>query len=392
MLTAQTSQCDTALSQRVRTALKVAIGPVTAASVDAAIRVAYQTQRPVMLIFSRSQLECSEMGSGYVNHWSTEELAGHVRRHDPLGLVVLCRDHGGPWQHPGDASHSEAGAMRRSLFSFEVDLASGFELLHIDTSSGSDGPASPAEALSRFMRIYEALANKRDPSTFAVEVGFEDQSSEIHDPAELKRSLSSIVEECTKSGLPLPIFVVAQTGTKICGRSNVGRIRVESQDQLDHLSQLRVLSEIAGEYDIALKAHNCDYLTQREWSILSFGAVTATNIAPELGTKHSLRLLDLWTRSGMHDAADRYVAIARDSGKWRKWVADPRPCDRELGILAGHYIMSSPEVRSSIDQLSDRLAIEGIDLDRLLVNELADHIMSVNEVFESCATQPLQRR
>ena len=40
--------------------------------VHAAIRLAYRHQRPVMLIASRSQIECTELGGGYVEGWSTE--------------------------------------------------------------------------------------------------------------------------------------------------------------------------------------------------------------------------------------------------------------------------------------------------------------------------------
>src|SRR5216683_2565952 len=81
---------------------RLGIGPMSRNVVDAAIRMEYRHHRPVMVIASRSQVECGDLGGGYVERWSTEQFTNYIRSQDPAGLVRICRDHGGPWQHPNE--------------------------------------------------------------------------------------------------------------------------------------------------------------------------------------------------------------------------------------------------------------------------------------------------
>src|SRR3989338_2942428 len=116
-----------------RTTSDFAIGTVTKNAVDAAIEVAYRRGRPLMLIASRRQIDCEEFQGGYVGNWTTDSFAGYVRDRDPKKLIFLCRDHGGPWQHPNEWSQSEREAMASAQRSFEADIDAGFDILHIDT-------------------------------------------------------------------------------------------------------------------------------------------------------------------------------------------------------------------------------------------------------------------
>ena len=50
------------------------IGPMSKNCIDAAIEISNENDIPLMLIASRRQIDCKELGGGYVNNWSTEEF------------------------------------------------------------------------------------------------------------------------------------------------------------------------------------------------------------------------------------------------------------------------------------------------------------------------------
>ncbi|HEY7831392.1 MAG TPA: hypothetical protein VIC06_12595 [Solirubrobacteraceae bacterium] len=125
-----------ALSSRITASLPVAVGMATRYGLDAAKEISFEVGRPVMVIASRRQIEAEDLGGGYVG-WDTRSWASTARAGgSPL---ILARDHGGPYQHPADFGEcvTEREAMARAVESFETDIRSGVELLHIDTSLGS---------------------------------------------------------------------------------------------------------------------------------------------------------------------------------------------------------------------------------------------------------------
>ena len=74
------------------------IGPMSKNCIDVVIELANKHDIPLMLIASRRQVESQELGGGYVNNWTTEEFAEYVHKNDVNGNIILCRDHGGPFQ------------------------------------------------------------------------------------------------------------------------------------------------------------------------------------------------------------------------------------------------------------------------------------------------------
>ena len=75
----------------------IGIGPMSKNCVDASIELSNKHNLSLMLIASRRQIESTELGRGYVNNWSTEEFSSYVRKKDKKKKIILCRDHGGPW-------------------------------------------------------------------------------------------------------------------------------------------------------------------------------------------------------------------------------------------------------------------------------------------------------
>ena len=69
---------------------------------DACIELANENNIPLMLIASRRQIDSNESGGGYVNNWTTEKFSSYVKTYDNNKNIILCRDHGGPWQNDNE--------------------------------------------------------------------------------------------------------------------------------------------------------------------------------------------------------------------------------------------------------------------------------------------------
>ena len=75
------------------------VGPMSKNIVDACIELVEQYNVPLMMISSRRQIDSDIFGGGYVNNWSTERYSNYIRSKSPNNKIILCRDHGGPWQN-----------------------------------------------------------------------------------------------------------------------------------------------------------------------------------------------------------------------------------------------------------------------------------------------------
>src|SRR5919108_5808738 len=117
----------------------IGVGVVSRQAVDAALEVAAETDREILLIASRRQVDDARIGCGYVEGWTTSRFARYVRSRDPDRRVKLCRDHGGPWQHASELRLPEEAALESALRSLRADVDAGLDLLHIDTSCGPGG-------------------------------------------------------------------------------------------------------------------------------------------------------------------------------------------------------------------------------------------------------------
>ncbi len=316
----------------------------------------FSTQRfewPIaMVIASRSQVECGDLGGGYVEGWSTEQFTAYIRSQDPAGLVRICRDHGGPWQHPNEVASGldETDAMASSLASLCCDIRSGVELLHIDTSREGGGSARFESAVDRLTTLYgecQELANTYGRQ-IAFEVGLEKQSSDPDDPSEFRAKLECIVGSLARESLQPPTFVVGQTGTKVVGTENCGALVHEPQAVGSAIGQL---AQICWEYGLALKAHNADYLPVYAIRELIRNGTDAVNIAPEFGVIETSAFLALLEQMQLTEQRDDFLLLAYESGAWRKWFDDDAS-DLQRSIVAGHYVFATDAFRE-IKQRAD---------------------------------------
>ncbi|MCA1371624.1 tagatose-6-phosphate kinase [Bradyrhizobium sp. BRP14] len=359
------------------------IGPMSRNTVEACGSVASRHGIPLMLIASRRQIDKDDLGGGYVENWTTRELSEYVRRKFPPNSLLICRDHGGPWQHPSEREYSEERAMNSSLESFKEDIRAGFNLLHIDTSSERAGIAPMNSAITRLVDLYAQCHDfARDlgrPIRF--EIGFEDQSVDTDYPSEFKDKLHSVLERLIDLQLPLPTFVVAQTGTKVVETQNVGAIMSAPLAVRHSIEQL---ASICRETGVALKAHNADYLPAEEISILKRSGISAINIAPEFGVAETRALISVLKELNLRVQLERFLELAFESFAWKKWMKpNSQASDTDRAIIAGHYVFGTERYRAIKSVAVSACSKHGKNLDEILQTAVERSIERYVEAFSA---------
>ena len=353
------------------------VGPMSKAGVDAAIELGREHRVPVMLIASRRQIECDAQGSGYVNGWSTEAFARYVRDRDPGGWVLLCRDHGGPWQSYREVEERMdlAEAMASAQRSLEVDLEAGFDVLHLDPSipppKGQE-PLGKGAVLEMLFELYHGVqAANRD---VLIEVGTEEQNGGLNEAEELDEFLRRLRQFTDAYGYPMPTFCVAQTGTLVKETRNVGLVGTAHEE--DMARRTRALVSVARTHGIYVKEHNGDYLSDAILGQRPQMGIGATNIAPEYGVAETRFLLELTGSLGLVQVEDEFLEQAYQTGKWKKWmVPGSEASDRDRAIIAGHYVFGTPAFQETRARIQAACAARGIDLERATIDRVKAAIL-----------------
>jgi len=371
-----------------RCATLLGVGPMSRHCVDAAVSLAREHNTLLMLIASRRQIDSDAFGGGYVNRWTTDAFGRYVAEQDKRGNVLMCRDHGGPWQNNKEVEGNLGlrSAMESAKMSFLSDIEAGFDVIHIDTSLDPHGLVNVDLALERLFELYDfcwinAQRLRRD---IAFEVGTEEQSGSTNSPEELEYTLNQIHRFCQDNGLPKPLFVVVQTGTRVMEMRNVGTFDspIRVQHELPSEIQVPKMIEICNRYQILMKEHNCDYLSDHALQWHPRLGIHAANVAPEFGVAETQALVKTLRDHGCKPLAERFLEIAFSSQKWLKWMlSGTNASDVERAIIAGHYVFSDDEVISIKDKAKGLLKPKGIDLDAVLIDAVRSSILRYMRAF-----------
>jgi hypothetical protein len=358
------------------------IGPMSVNCVDATVELSNEYTIPLMLIASRRQIDSEQFNGGYVNNWTTSEFANYVRNKDKNANIILCRDHGGPWQNSEEKKKNMSLdlAMKSAKESYKKDIDAGFEIIHIDPSIDIHGTPSQNDLLERLFELYEYCwsyaLNKGKEIIF--EVGTEEQSGSTNTPEELDFMLSSIKKFCDINKFPLPTFVVIQTGTRVMETRNVGSFDspLRVLDEISSEIQVPKMIEICKKHNIFMKEHNADYLSDVALSWHPRLGIHAANVAPEFGVTETKAFLKIMEDNDLKSFADNFLELAYNSKKWGKWMLpNSTASDREKSIISGHYIFSTPECIELKKEVSQRLKSKRIELDDYLRNEVKKSIL-----------------
>lgn len=346
------------------------VGPMSVNCVDAAIELANDHEVPIMLIASRRQIDSDEFGGGYVNNWTTDAFANYVIDQDKKGKVLLARDHGGPWQNTQeqDKNLSLRRAMESAKSSYKADIDAGFQILHIDPSIDIHGTPTTDEVLDRMFELYEFCWSyaQRIGKEIIFEIGTEEQHGSTNTQEELGYTLQKVQQFCRKNHLPLPSFVVIQTGTRVMETRNVGSFDtpVRVADEIPAEIQVPKMIEICQQHGIFMKEHNTDYLSDEALQWHPRLGIHSANVAPEFGVAETRALLEILEHYNLQTLADQFLQIAYDSGKWKKWMLpNTKATDRERSIIAGHYVFAKEECQTLKVEAAAKLKSQGVNLE-----------------------------
>jgi tagatose-1,6-bisphosphate aldolase non-catalytic subunit AgaZ/GatZ len=359
-------------------------GPMSKFSVDAIIELSNFYNLPIAMIPSRRQIECKELGGGYVENWSTEEFAHYVRFNDKGGNVLLSRDHCGPWQ----LEQLGADGLQKTLEeemnlvkkSIEADIKSGFDLIHLDPSLGFKHGLNKKEIREI---VYELInfCETIKTSEILYEIGTEEQVFSSSEDVETE--LKVILSDLESKNLPTPIFYVHQTGTKVIERRNVGNFDnpLDSKGYLPASFSLPRVIKLCELNGVWLKEHNADYMSDDALKWHPRFGIHAANVAPEFGYIETQTIINLANMTSSDDLVRIMVDKVNSLGKWKKWMLENSESnDFEKMLIAGHYHFSETWHLEWRSELRKRLSSRDIDLDQYVYHAVKQ---SINRYLES---------
>ena len=360
------------------------VGPMSLNCVDASIELANDHDIPLMLIASRRQIDSEKFNGGYVNNWTTSKFASHINKKDIKKNIILARDHGGPWQNDLEIQEKMtlSEAMKSAKESYKADIDAGFQVLHIDPSIDVHNKnPSKNEILERLFELYNFCWNyaKEKGKDIIFEVGTEEQSGTTNTLEELDYNLKAITSFCNKEKLPLPSFVVIQTGTRVMETRNVGSFDSPFRIVGEIPAEIQVpkMIEICKKHNIFMKEHNTDYLSDVALSWHPRLGIHSANVAPEFGVSETRAFINILEKNNLKLFADKFLEISFNSKKWKKWIlSNSTTTEREKSIISGHYIFSNPDFieikKAASRELKDKT---GIELDDFLKSEIKKSIL-----------------
>lgn len=296
---------------------KLGVGPMSQEIIDLLIEYSALYSFPLMIIASRNQVDND---SGYV--CNTQQMTKQIRHHPKFNkdLILICRDHCGPYYSDMDQGLPLSEAMSRAKTTMAHDISCGFDLLHIDVSKIPNNQLIHAKEMIEF-------ALSLDPNIM-FEFG-----SEINTNEGVQLSLVRLDDQLDflSDYLPNAKFFVTQTGS-LTKHTQVGSFNLDDN---------RVSASKIHSKGFLFKEHNADYLgTSQVVDRVSIG-IDAINIAPELGSAQTRLMCRLGNQfESEHESFRKHVI---DQGYWKRWVTQ-EVTDMDTCVIAGgHYCFHSNE-------------------------------------------------
>lgn len=381
------------------------IGPMSPNLLQASFELAKDYDFPLMFIASRNQVDADTLGGGYVNGWNQFTFAQDINKIAKQvgfdGLYYLCRDHGGPWQRDNERNaHLPIDeAMTLAKQSYLADIEAGFDLLMIDPTKDpfEIGKVMPLDVvLERTVQLIEYCEKERIARglpEIGYEVGTEETNGGLTSTEKYQDFIERLEKELTERNLPMPTFIVGQTGTLTRKTEQVGTY---------HFKNAFALAQMAKKYKVGLKEHNADYLDDVTLLEHIPAQVTASNIAPQYGTEETRAYLKLCEvekileKEGLiektSDLKEVLLVKAIKTERWRKWMVGEQKnltveqilADDELSLeildISGHYVFNDDEVKRELQVLYTNLNQYHIDGQRFVV----DHIKRPLQAYAEC--------
>lgn len=354
------------------------VGPMSKIFVDTSIKLSNKHYFPLMLIASRRQIDSKIFGGGYVNNWSTEEFAKYVKLKDKKKTIFLARDHGGPYQNDLEIKKklSLKEAIKSCKISYKSDILNDFKFIHIDPSLEIFEKLSEKKIVDIILELMEYCwsISKKYRKQIYFEIGTEEQSKYKNNLEGIEYALNKISIFTKKNKIDFPKFVVIQTGTKVFKNKNIGSfdslIRVKNQLPIE--VQMPLINDLCRKYNIYIKEHNVDYLSESSLSFHPSLEIHAANVAPEFGLVETKTIVDTMKLLNMKEDLQNLINICIQSKKWKKWVGNEsdNTSNEMKALLCGHYIFTKKEFQTIFDKVKYNCKKNKIDLNTRISNNL----------------------
>ena len=239
----------------------------------------------------------------------------------------------------------------------------------------------------------EEERKKRGLPEIGYEVGTEETNGGLTSTEKYHEFIEKLEKELTAKGLPMPTFIVGQTGTLTRKTEQVGTYNFHNAYDL---------AQMAKQYGVGLKEHNADYLDDVTLLEHIPANVTASNVAPQYGTEETrayLKLCDvekILEEEGLldetSDLRNTLLVKAIKTERWRKWmmgeqrnlqvedILKDEALSLEILDISGHYAFNDEDVKKELQQLYANLAKFHIDGQRFVV----DHIKRPLQQYAEC--------
>ena len=383
------------LQDQGRYSTLIGIGPMSSNLLKASFELARDEDFPLMFIASRNQVDKDELGGGYVNGWNQQTFAADIKQvaadTDFTGLYYLCRDHGGPWQRDEErnAHLSVEKAMHLAKESYLADIEAGFDLLMIDPTKDpfQMGKVVDLDKIIEWtvelLEFCETERKKRNLPEIGYEVGTEETNGGLTTTERYETFIKKLQAELSSRNLPMPSFIVGQTGTL-----------TRLTEQVGHWNYANAidLAKMAKKYGVGLKEHNADYMDDETLLLHNPAHITASNVAPQYGTEETrayLKLIKVEKRlkkEGLIKQASNLYDVLLDKAirteRWRKWmegddvnlkvedVLQDERLSTEILDISGHYAFNDPDVKKEIKTLYANLQANNIDGPRFVIEHI----------------------
>ena len=363
-------------------------GPMSKNCIDASIELSKQFDIPQILIASRRQIDSSDFAGGYVENFTTEQFVEYVRKQN-APKIFIARDHGGPWQSVVEKENNLniLDSMNSSKKSFESDILAGFDFLHLDPSIPiQNEDLTVDKILDRLFELYGHTYEfaKQNNKNIQFELGSEEQDGYGQDLDKFEYFLNETQKFCNKNKIIKPTFVVAQTGTKVMEYQNVGIFKDDIYTQSDlSLEHLKQTIAICNKYDVMIKEHNTDYLSNEALALRPILGMHASNVAPEFGVIETKGFLYLLNTFGYKKEFDLFIDTAISSNKWAKWMLpNSKATDIDKAIICGHYIFANESIVQMKQKVAKELLSKNINLDEYLKRLVKQSMMRYIQSFK----------
>lgn len=387
-------------------AVILGIGPMSKNCVQAALELSKEDDYPIMFIASRNQVDADELGGGYVNNWNQFTFVQAVKDvQRAIGydnLCYICRDHGGPWQRDKERNDHlpVEEAMKLGKKSYVADIEAGFDLLMIDPTKDpiEVGKVIPLDTvLERTVDLIEFCEQQRiarNLPEIGYEVGTEETNGGLTSTDTYEKFILKLKVELGKRNLPMPTFIVGQTGTLTRKTEQIGKFNFKNAYSL---------AEMAKQYGVGLKEHNGDYFDDVTLLEHIPSNIVASNVAPQYGTQETRAYLNLakvekrLKEQGLIEnvSAVRDVLLehAIKCERWRKWmvgeqknltiaqITNDSTLSEEILDIAGHYTFNEDKVKQEIEKMYRNLKKNNIDGQRYVIDYIKRPIRDYAESY-----------